>query len=167
MAIVGDGATGRLVRKLVLDDKVASSVGGGYWGSGFDSGLITLQAVAPHGDLDSVEHGIDRVLEDVRRNGVSDMELARAKKAARVRYIFESDEQDKLANRYGRALSVGLSIERVERWPDAIAAVTAADIQAAAETYLDARRSVTGWLLPERASATPIPMHAPVNAGTP
>ena len=167
MAIVGDGATGRLVRKLVLEDKVASSVGGGYWGSGFDSGLITLQAVAPHGDLDSVEHGIDRVLEDVRRNGVTDMELARAKKAARVRYIFESDEQDKLANRYGRALSVGLSIETVERWPDAIAAVTAADIQAAAETYLDARRSVTGWLLPERATATPVSIHPSVNAGTP
>lgn len=157
MSIVGDGATGRLFRKLVLEDKAAASVSGSYMGSGFDSGVISLQAIAPHGDLDSVEYGIDRVLEDVRRNGVTDMELARAKQAARVRYIFESDDQDKLANRYGGALANGRSIAAVERWPQSIAAVTAADIQRVAGTHLDARRSVTGWLLPERETARAIP----------
>jgi zinc protease len=149
MNIVGDGSTGRLFRKLVIEEKVAASAVAGYSGGGLDSGAISLHAVAPHGDLDSVEHAVDRVLEEVRREGVTELELERAKKQARVRHTFDSDEQEKLARRYGFALTLGMSIEQIENWPAAIAKVTAEEVRAVANTYLDARRSVTGWLLPE------------------
>jgi zinc protease len=153
MTIVGDSSTGRLFRRLVLDDKVAAGASGGYYGGGFDFGNISIQAVAlPHRDLASVEAAVDAVLDDVRQNDVTELELNRAKRSLRAGYIFESDEQDKLAERYGRVLSVGRSIADIEGWPAAIARVTAADVKDAANNHLDMRRSVTGLLLPENSN---------------
>jgi zinc protease len=149
MQILGDGSTGRLYRKLVLDQQVAATAGGGYSGGGVDSGSISLQAVALHGDLASVEAAVDEVLAEVRQHGVTELELERARKSLRADYIYQSDEQEKLANRYGWALATGRTIAHVEGWPAAIAKVTADEIKAAANAYLDARRSVTGWLVPE------------------
>jgi zinc protease len=151
MIILGDGATGRLYRNAVLADKVATTAGGGYSGGGLDSGTISFNAVASHDDLDSVESAVDQVIEEVRRNGVTQLELERAKKSLRAGYIYQSDEQEKLANRYGWALALGRTIEQVDGWPAAIAKVTAEDIKRVANAYLDPRRSVTGWLIPEAA----------------
>jgi zinc protease len=151
MTILGDGSTGRLYRKLVVDDGVAATARAGYYGSGFDSGATSLQAVASHGDLDSVESAVDQVLEEVRKNGVTQLELGRAKKSLRADYIYQSDEQEMLAYRYGLALATGRTIQQVEGWPTAIGEVTVDDVGNVANSYLDARRSVTGWLIPEEA----------------
>jgi zinc protease len=150
MTIVGDGSTGRLFRRLVLEDKVAAGANGGYYGGGLDSGSISLQVVAlPHHDLGAVEAAVDAVLDEVCQDGVTELELNRAKRLLRAAYTFESDEQDRLAERYGGALSVGRTIANIEQWPSAITRVTADYVKAAANTYLDMRRSVTGLLLPE------------------
>jgi zinc protease len=89
------------------------------------------------------------VLAEIRKNGVTPLELERAKKSLLADYIYESDNQANLARRYGWAVAIGRTIPEVEGWPAAIAKVTTDDIKKAADTYLDARRSVTGWLLPE------------------
>jgi zinc protease len=149
MAILGDAATGRLYRQLVLAEKVAATASGGYSGSGLDSGSISLNAVTSDGDLDRLEAAVDTVLKGLRNSGVTQLELERAKTSVRADYIYQGDEQEQLANRYGWALATGRSIEHVEGWPTAIAKVTADDVRNAAVTYLDTRRSVTGWLLPE------------------
>ena len=46
-------------------------------------------------------------------------------------------------------MTVGRTVNDIESWPDAISKVTVEDLQKAAAKYLDMRRSVTGWLLPE------------------
>jgi zinc protease len=51
-----------------------------------------------------------------------------------------------LARRYGEGLSIGLTIADIESWDDALAAVTEADIMAAAQKVFDRRNAVTGWL---------------------
>ena len=149
LRIVGDGTTGRLVRSLVVEDKVAAAASGNYSGILLDSGTISLHAVASHGSLDRVEAAVDRVLDEVRTNGVSEIEIERAKTSLRADYAFSGDEQEKLAARYGWARSVGRTIDQVETWPEAIARVTARDIKAVASAHFDERHSVTGWLLPE------------------
>lgn len=149
MKIVGDGATSRLYRSLVVDKKVAATARGGYSGSALDSGTISLYAVAGNEDLATVEAAVDAVLDDVRRNGVTELELQRAKKSLTADFIYQSDNQATLARRYGWSAAIGRSVADVESWPDALAKVTAEDVKKAAETYLDAKNSVTGWLLPE------------------
>ncbi len=150
MKIVADGATSRLYKKLVVDDKIAATSGGDFSGWGLDSGAISIYAVAGPGvGLDKIEAAADGVLDDIRANGVTAAELERAKKTFLADYIYESDNQASLARRYGWGVSVGRTLADIEGWPHAIAKVTLEDVKKAAATYLDKRRSATGWLLPE------------------
>lgn len=149
LKILADGSTSRLYRKLVVEDKVAATTGGDYSGYALDSGAISLYAVASNGDLKAVEADIDSVLDEVRKNGVTQLELERAKKSLLADYVYDSDNQANLARRYGWAVAIGRSIDQVEGWPTAIGKVTVDDIKKVANEYLDTRHSVTGWLLPE------------------
>ncbi len=90
------------------------------------------------------------------------MELARAKKSLLADYIYESDNQASLARRYGWGVAVGRSVADIEKWPQAIAKVTQDDIKHAADTYLDLRGSVTGYLVPEELEGEGKPIEQPV-----
>lgn len=147
--IMADGATSRLYKKLVVEDRVASSAGGSYEGSGLDSGKISMYAIAADGsDLSKVEASMDAVVADIRANGITEAELRRAKNSYIAAYTFESDNQATLARRYGWSLALGRTIDQIESWPEAIEKVTLDDIKNVAAKYLDARGSVTGTLVP-------------------
>ncbi len=103
MKILADGSTSRLYRKLVVEDKIAATTGGDYSGYNLDSGAISLYAVSSSGDLKPVEDAVDGVLDEIRKNGVTALELERAKKSLLADYIYESDNQANLARRYGWA----------------------------------------------------------------
>jgi zinc protease len=149
MKIAAGGSTSRLYQALVVEEKLASSTGGWYSGLSLDSGSIGVSAVAAEGvSLDRVEHAIDRVVRDLREKGVTKAELDRAKKQFLAEFVYETDSQEALARRYGAGLSLGLTLEQIERWPAAIANVTLEDVQKVAGKYLDIRRSVTGTLVP-------------------
>ena len=53
---------------------------------------------------------------------------------------------------YGSALATGSSLKDVVEWPDAIEAVTAEAVQAAAKKWLNRRHVVTGYLLKDEAA---------------
>jgi zinc protease len=153
--IVADGATSRIYKKLVVDEKIAATSGGDYSGWGLDSGAISIYAVAADGvGLDTIEAKVDEVLDDVRAKGVTEAELARAKKTFLADHIYDSDNQARLARRYGWALVVGRKVDDIEDWPNAISKVTLQDVRNVAAKYLDMRRSVTGRLLPEAAEGS-------------
>jgi zinc protease len=163
MKILADGSTSRLYRKLVVEDKIAATTGGDYSGWGLDGGAVSLFAVAAGSNgLDKIEASVDGVLADIRANGVTEVELARAKKSLLADYIYESDNQASLARRYGWGVAVGRSVTDIEKWPQAIANVTQDDIKHAAETYLDLRGSVTGYLVPEELAGEGRPVEQPV-----
>ena len=149
MKIAGSGATSRLYQKLVATDKLASTAGGWYGGSSMDFGKIAVYAIPADGvSLATVENAIDAVLTDIVENGVTEIELARAKKAYLAEYVYESDNQATLARRYGWGLVVGRTVKDIESWPERISKVTLEDIKTVARRYLDPRRSVTGTLIP-------------------
>ena len=149
MKVAGLGGTSRIYQKLVAEEKIASSAGGWYSGLSLDSGSIGLQAVAAEGvALDKVEQGIDRVVHDLRENGITEAELERAKKQFLAEFVYESDSQEQLARRYGSGLALGMTIDQINGWPAAISKVTVAQVKDAAAKYLDIRRSVTGTLVP-------------------
>jgi zinc protease len=149
MKIAGGGGTSRLYQALVVQEKLASSAGGWYSGMSLDSGSIGLYAVAVDGvPLDKVEQAMDRVVADLREKGITEAELDRAKKQFLAEFVYESDSQESLARRYGSGLTLGLTVEEIDRWPETIAQVTLEDVKQAAARHLDARRSVTGTLVP-------------------
>lgn len=151
MKIAGSGSTSRIYKKLVVEQKLASSAGGDYSGYGLDGGTISLYGIAADGvPLEKVEAGIDAVLADIVKNGVTQTELTRAKNSYLADYIYDSDNQATLARRYGWNLAVGRTVAEVEAWPDNISKVTADDVKKVAAQYLDIKDSVTGYLVPDQ-----------------
>jgi len=154
MKVAANGATSRIYQRLVAEEKIASSAGGWYSGTGLDSGTIGLYAVAAQGvDLDKLEAGIDRVVHELREKGVTEEELERAKRAYIADFVYESDSQSALARRYAQGMLLGLTIEQIDAWPQAIRKVTVEDVKRAAAKHFDIRRSVTGRLIPTAAEA--------------
>jgi zinc protease len=150
MKIAADGATSRLYKRLVVEEKLASSAGGSYSGSGLDSGSLSFYAIANPGvGLDKIEAATDKVLAELRDNGITTAEIERAKSSYIAEYIYDNDNQASLARRYGWGLAIGRTVPQIESWPDAISKVTLDDIKKVAHTYFDLRRSVTGYLEPE------------------
>lgn len=154
MKVTAEGATSRLYKALVVEQRIASSARGYYSGSGRDDGKISLVVVPADGvPMAKVEAAVDAVLADIRQNGVTSAEIERAKRSYIAEYVYESDSQSTLARRYGWALAVGQTVADIEAWPDRIAKVTPDAVKAAAQKHFDIRRSVTGTLLPEAPDA--------------
>ena len=147
--ILGRGPTSRLYRALVVDKPIASAVGAYYSGDNLDYGQLGIIATPRDGvSVDQLQAEIDRIVDDVRAHGVTADELERAKKRTRASAIFAQDSQGSLARIIGTSLLAGQTLADVQSWPDRINAVTTDDVAAAADKYLDKRRSVTGVLKP-------------------
>jgi zinc protease len=65
--------------------------------------------------------------------------------------IYAQDSQATMARWFGAALTTGGSVEQVQSWPDRIRSVNVEAVNAAAKTWLDMRRSVTGYLVKDTA----------------
>jgi zinc protease len=147
--IIGSSNTSRAYNTLVRDEKKASSASAWYSGLNLDTGSFGFYAIAA-GDtkLEDIEASIDRVINDVIQNGVTDQELDRAKISEVANLIYSSDSQQSLAHAYGWNLATGRTVEDVEARADRLKSVTAKDVQSVASKYLERKRSVTGYLIP-------------------
>ncbi|MEM7507937.1 MAG: pitrilysin family protein [Pseudomonadota bacterium] len=145
--VLGTGISSRFASSLQLQEKTAISTGAWYSASARDATGFGLWGVpAPGVDLQTVEDDLDAVIAEIAANGPTQEELDRVKRTLRAARIFAQDSQSSQANLYGRTLSVGLSVEDVDAWPEAVEAVTIQDVQEAAKKHLIMDRSVTGWL---------------------
>ena len=98
-------------------------------------------------EFSQIEQVIDRVISDIGQNPVRAEDLERVKTQLIAEAIYAQDNQATLARWYGAALTSGLSIEDIRSWPDRIRAVTSEQVRAAAQKWLDKKRSVTGYLI--------------------
>ncbi len=164
--IIGSSNTSRVYNTLVRDEKKASSASAWYGGLALDQGRFGFYAVAA-GDvkLEDIEASIDKVIDDVIKNGVTPEELERAKTSEVANLIYASDSQQSLAHTYGWNLATGRSVEDVEARPERLKAVTAEDVKAVAAKYLDRKRSVTGYLLPTPSQLAKVETHAVSSSG--
>lgn len=144
------GTGGRLYRRLVIKDKVATSIRGSYFGNMVEAGELTLMALASDCDLSAVEAGVDDVLDHIRSNGVTQEELVGAKRFIVANTIYDDANQLNLSYRYGIAAVLGHTIKDAGNRLAAISGVSAGDVAKVAKKYIIARRSVTGWLSGER-----------------
>jgi zinc protease len=146
--ILGEGSSSRLYRALVVEKGIAANAGAWYQGTAMDATRFGVWASPRPGvSLEDLEKAMDAVIAEVVANGVTDGELARTKTQLIANTIYAQDSQVTLARIYGASLSVGLSVDHVKGWPDRIRAVSAEQVRAAAQRYLDLRRAVTGYLV--------------------
>jgi zinc protease len=150
--ILGHGNNSRMYRTLVEERGLAVGAGGWYSGSALDNTQFGVYGSPKPGvELPQLEDAIDAVIDNVVANGVTAEEVARATNRLIAESVYAQDNQATMARWYGAALTQGSSVERVQSWPDRIRAVKAEAVHAAAKTYLDKRRSVTGYLIKDTA----------------
>jgi zinc protease len=146
--ILGGGTTSFLAERMQFDESVAVYTGAFYSGMSLDDTTFSVIAVPSDGvSLTEVEAAMDETLAAFIETGVDEEQLDRIKMQLRASQIYARDNVDGIANRYGRALTSGLTIEDVQAWPDILQAVTGEDIIAAAKEVLRPETSVTGWLM--------------------
>ena len=147
--ILGGGQSARLYRALVVDRELATSAGAYYDPDAVDQTTFGLVVRGRNGgDIAAIEAATDEELRRIVTDGVSADEVARAIQRMQASAVFGRDSLSNGARVFGQVLTTGGTVEDVEAWPDRIAAVTAAQVNAAARAILRPERSATGLLLP-------------------
>ncbi|MBL4720107.1 MAG: insulinase family protein [Alphaproteobacteria bacterium] len=148
--ILSGGATSRLYKTLVVEDKIAASAGAWYDSHARGPSIFGFYASpAPGGDTDSVERGVNAQIDKLLADGVTQQEVEQAINRLQASSIYARDSYRTPARILGAALAIGMTVADVESWPEQIGAVTVADINKAAEAVFKDRRSVTALLLPK------------------
>jgi zinc protease len=146
--LLGGGTTSYLANALQFDQQVAVHTGAYYSGTSLDATSFDFLIVPADGvSLEEAEAALDASLALFMEQGVDAEQLDRIKLQLRASEIYARDNVDGIANRYGRALTTGLTVEDVQRWPQVLQSVTSDEIIAAAQELLRPEASVTGWMM--------------------
>ncbi len=144
----GSSTTSVLERRLTFDEGIALSAWASYMGTMRDYGMFMLGITPVEGvSLSDAEAALDRVVAEFLEEGIDPEQFERVRHQIRASEIFGLDDMQGRARQYGVGLSIGLTVEDVEGWIDAIDAVTPEDVLAAGQMLLDKRASVTGHLM--------------------
>jgi zinc protease len=146
------GPTGRLNRALVQDRQIAVSIGAGYDPSPIDMSLFSIfaspRSTASGDGVAELESGVDAVIDDVLKNGVTQEEVTRAINRSLNSAIYALDSLPGAARILGAALATGNGLAVVEEWPQRLSAVTPEQVTAAARAVLKREVAVTSVLRP-------------------
>lgn len=152
--VFGAGVTSRLYQALVVDQELAVGAGSAYSASDLDRSIFGVFVTPrPGADLTAIETAVDVEIARLLSDGVTEAEIAPARERLVIHAAYARDSLTTPARTLGRGLTIGMSVEDIEAWPQRIAAVTVDDVMAAAHQVLRRDRSVTGLLLRDEQSA--------------
>ncbi len=150
---LGGGQASLLFKRLVVEKKLAVSVGAYYGGTALDETRFYIYGMpAPGVSLETLDEEIASILASLAEKGADEADVARARSRLVADTIYAQDNQATMAQWYGASLATGLSLDEIQNWPERIEAVSAADVVKAAR-WLDRQRGVTGFLLPSGRAA--------------
>ena len=145
--VLTDGDASRLVQRLVLKDRTATSIGGyvSFMGEAFDvrdpTALLLQAYLPPGGDIDSVLAAAAEETDRVAQDGLEPGELARTVARMSTHVLRDADTVLTRALQYAvheqQRADPGLSLEL----PARLAAVTEEQVRAAAATLVQTRRA--------------------------
>jgi len=146
--VLGGGATSRLHRALVVEQKIAAAADASYDSLNLDDTTFSFYGTPRPGlDVGVIETAIDEQIAKLLADGVTAEEVERAKQRLQRAAIFARDSLATGARIIGMALTSGRTIDDVESWPERIGAVTVEEVNAAARAVLRENNSVTAVLL--------------------
>ncbi|WP_110590797.1 M16 family metallopeptidase [Tritonibacter multivorans] len=153
--LLGGGNTSYLANALQFDQQVAVFTGAYYGGTSLDPNTFDFVVVPAEGvTLEEAEAAMDQSFAQFLEDGVDEDQLARIKLQLRASEIYERDDVDRIGNRYGRALTSGLTVEDVQDWNRVLQSITGDEIIAVARSVLRPEVSVTGYLTRKEEEAT-------------
>ena len=157
-ALLGDGRSSRLHKRLVEEQRVASSISAGPWLLQH-AGLFLVQATprAPH-PPEEVEAAIETQIAAFQAEPVTDHELTKVRNQMEVALVRSLASNTGLASTLGNAWALRGDWRMAFEEREKILAVTAEDVRRVARQYLLPRRRTVAWLVrSEGESARPRP----------
>ena len=143
----GSGVTSFLGERLQFDTQNAVWTSAFYSGVSLDDTTFGFVIVPPEGrSLEEAEADLDESIVAYLQEGVDSEALDRIKMQIRASEIYSDDSTQRLARRYGAAMTAGLTIADIQAWPEVLQSITEDEIMEAARTVFDMKKSVTGWL---------------------
>lgn len=134
--VLGGNDISRLYRALVQDLKVAVHASSYYDNDGYDPQTFDISAVlAPNAELVSLKAAIDKQIELILKSGITESELADAKRDILADLAFARDGNSSSVSTFTR-MAVGFTVEQIENWPNQINAVTLTQVHNAAKFVL-------------------------------
>ncbi|MDQ6992610.1 MAG: pitrilysin family protein [Mariprofundus sp.] len=148
--VLAGGRSARLQRELVDEQRRAFAASAGYdpFGMGLDLWYL-YGMLGPKQTTADFEQAVWALLADMATKPEPKAVLAAAKRNMIASEVFAQDSLYLRAKEIGRMEVSGIGAEHRDAWLKAIAAVTAADLQAAVGRWFTKDRSTTGILTPE------------------
>ena len=144
----GSSATSVLGQALQYDTQQAIYTSAQYQSTALDPSTFSLVAVpAPDVDLQQIETAIEATIANFMTHGIDRELFERIKSQFRASEIYAMDNVSGIAQRYGAALTQGLTVADVQAWPQILQEVTPEEVMAQAELLFDESASVTGWMM--------------------
>ncbi|MBA4186528.1 MAG: insulinase family protein [Planctomycetaceae bacterium] len=152
--VLADGKTSRLYRKLVEDDRIASSVDAGNYAGRYPGWFAVTLDLLKGKDHKKAEEMVFAELEKLATEPISDEELNRARKKLLARFVFSRESIHSLADAISRTSTYPGGEDVAKFFADyleRIVAVTKADVQRVAKEYLNRKQACVVWSIPKEA----------------
>ena len=133
--ILGSGASSRLNRELRERKEIVHQAGGGMF-SLQTEGIFVMQAVSDPAKREEAERESLAVLEDLKKNGVTEAELDRARRSLLAGQLQGLTTMRGKASDLGSNWMLARNLNFTKHYLDQIAKVTAEDVQRVAKKYL-------------------------------
>jgi zinc protease len=146
--VLGGSDVARLYQELVLKQGIADGASASYDPVGASESDINV-GVSPRTGvtLDKIDTAVAKVVEELKKNGVTEAELKRAKTNLLANEIYSRDDADNIMYRLGSWIIAGGNAKDFDSWQPVLKSLTVADVNAAAQKYLDNSQSTLGILV--------------------
>jgi len=152
--VLTGGRSSRLYQALV-ETGLASSVGASP-SELIDPGWYDISATAAPGqEVSKIALVLQQSLTKLQQEQVSPEELNRAKTQLQALFVLSNQDISSQATQLGYNQTVAGDYRYVERYLNAIAKVTAQDVQRVAKTYLNPAKQTIGFFIPTQADGKP------------
>jgi len=165
--ILGHGQSSRLYRSIVREKELASALDVSFnWG--IDPELFWVNGqVRPGKTAKQLAQAIEVEIAKLRDHAPDERELRKAKNILQAEYVRSLSSVSGKANQLGFYETVFGDYREMFKEMDRVEAVTAADVQRVAKTYLTAAERATVELVVERPKPGALPPRPPAPGGAP
>jgi zinc protease len=154
--VLSGNDSARLQKSLVKTQQIAVDVSAGYDAVARGPGLFMVDATpAPGKSVAALEKAVRSELERIRRDGITEAELARVKAQVIAADVYQRDSLFYQAMQLGEYVTAGLPPEALSKRVDKLRAVTAGEVQAVARKWLQDDRLSVAELDPQPLNAPP------------
>ena len=154
--VLSGNDSARLQKALVKTQQIAVNASAGYDAVARGPGLFMIDSTPVQGkSVAALERSIRAEVARLQRDGISEAELARVKAQVIAADVYQRDSLFYQAMQLGEYAMAGLPPEALLRRVDKLRAVTAKEVQAAAQQWLQDDRLSVAELDPQALNAQP------------